>query len=52
MTWTASQYADTFTLSTTVACDAGDVIGILCTDDGGTTDNPIWAVELTVDYED
>ena len=52
LTWTASQYSDTYTLSTTVACDADDVIGILCTDDTASTNNPIWAVELEVTYED
>ncbi|MFA5053920.1 MAG: hypothetical protein WC565_07665 [Parcubacteria group bacterium] len=51
-TWTASQYCDTFTLASAIACDPGDVIGILCTNDTGSTANPIWAVELTVTYED
>ncbi len=51
-TWTASQYCDTFTLASAIAADPGDVIGILCTNDTGSTANPIWAVELTVTYED
>jgi len=51
-TWTASQPCDTFTLASAIACDPGDVIGILCTNDTGSTNNPVWAVEFTVTYED
>jgi len=51
-TWAASQLCDTFTLASAIAADPGDVIGILCTNDTASTNNPIWAVELTVTYED
>jgi hypothetical protein len=51
-TWTASQYCDTFTLASAIAADPGDVIGILCTNDNGSTANPVWAAEFTVTYED
>jgi len=52
LTWTASQYSDWFDLAAEIACDAGDIIGIMITDDGGSTVNPIWAVEFEVTYED
>ena len=51
-TWAASQVCDTFTLATPLAFDKGDVIGILCTNDTASADNPVWAVEFTVTYED
>jgi len=52
LTWTASQPCDTFTLASAIACDPGDVIGILCTDDASSGNNPVWAAEFTVTYED
>jgi len=51
-TWTASQLNDKFTLGTAIAADPGDLIGILITNDTGSTVNPIWAVEFEVTYED
>jgi len=51
-TWTASQLNDKFTLGTAIAADPGDLIGILVTNDTGSTNNPIWAVEFEVTYED
>lgn len=51
-TWTASQPCDTFTLASALAFDPGDILGIVCTNDTGSTQNPVWAAELTVTYED
>jgi hypothetical protein len=51
-TWTASQLNDKFTLGTAIAADPGDLIGICVTNDTGSTNNPIWAVEFEVTYED
>jgi hypothetical protein len=52
LTWTASQLNDKFTLASALAADPGDLIGILVTNDTGSTNNPIWAVEFEVTYED
>lgn len=51
-TWTASQYSDWFDLAAEIACDPGDLIGIMITDDNAAGANPVWAVEFTVTYED
>jgi hypothetical protein len=52
LSWTASQYSDKFALGTAIPCDAGDIVGIMITDDAGATNNPIWAIEFEVTYED
>jgi hypothetical protein len=52
MTWTASQYNDTFTLSSALAADPGDLIGMVITDDGGSTVNPVIMAELELSLED
>ena len=46
LTWTASQYNDTFTLASAMEVSANDVIGILVTDDAGSTVNPTMFVEF------
>lgn len=52
LTWTASQNNDKFSLGSALAFDANDLLGICITDDAASTNNPIWAVELEVTYED
>jgi len=52
LTWTASQINDKFTLASVIPADAGDIIGIMITDDNAAGSNPIWAVEFEVTYED
>jgi len=52
LSWAASQFNDKFALATAIACDADDIVGILITDDAGATNNPTWAVEFEVTYED
>ena len=52
LSWAASQISDRFTLASAIACDADDVIGIMVTDDGGSSNNPIWMAEFEVSYED
>jgi len=52
MTWTASQKYDTFTLSSALAADPGDLIGICVTDDGGAGTNPAMILELELSLED
>jgi len=52
LTWPASQFNDKFALASAIAADPDDIIGIMVTDDGGSTVNPVWAVEFEVTYED
>jgi len=51
-TWTASQYNDTFSPSTPLAVASGDKVGVLITDDGGSTANPVLHVEFEATYLD
>lgn len=52
LSWAASQLSDSFDLASDLAVDADDLIGIIVTDDAGSTNNPVWAVEFEVTYED
>ena len=51
-TWTASQYNDTFTPATPLTVAANDKVGVLITDDAGSTVNPVLYVELEATYLD
>lgn len=52
LTWPASQYNDKFTLATALEVSADDLVGILVTNDNGSTNNPIWMLELEATYTD
>ncbi len=52
MTWTASVFNDTWTLGSAMACAAGDLLGVLITDDGGSTVNPVMFLEMELSLED
>jgi len=49
-TWAASQYNDTFTPASPLAVAADDRVGILITDDGGSTNNPVIYAEFEATY--
>jgi len=52
LTWTANQWNDWFDLAAEIPCDAGDIIGIMITDDNAAGANPFWMIEFQVTYED